>query len=117
MIVEIPIAVTTLDMRQTTSLDGSPYVLDLSWSDRSQSWYLSLFQQRETDVITPVLQGVRISIGYPLLVPAAAVDGRPPGELIAIDTSDTGTDPGFADLGARVRLYYYDADEMVRIRG
>lgn len=112
-IFEIPCDALQPESRQVTSLDGTAYVLDLSWSDRAESWYLSIAIQAAGDP-TPIVQGMRLSIGYPVLA-GVTVEGRPLGEIIPIDVSGgAGTDPTRDDLGTRVRLRYYDAEELGR---
>jgi hypothetical protein len=113
-IVEIPTDASTPQYEQVTSLDGKAYVLELSWSDRSESWYLSVSLQRDNQIADPIVLGMRLSIGYPVLAGVTA-DGRPPGEIFAVDVSGGyGSDPTRYDLGTRVRLVYYDAAEMGR---
>jgi hypothetical protein len=114
MILEIPTDATTTEYEQITSLDGKPYVFGLSWSERAESWYLDVSLQRDNAEPTPIVLGMRLSIGYPLLV-AVTTDGRPPGEIFPVDVSGGfGEDPGRYDLGTRVRLVYYDAAELGR---
>ncbi len=113
-IIDIPLDATSPEYEQVTSLDGKPYVLGLSWSDRSDSWYLNVFLQRDNQTADPIVLGMRLSIGYPVLA-GVNTDGRPPGELFAVDVSGGfGSDPTRYDLGTRVRLVYYDAAEMGR---
>lgn len=100
---EIPIDASQAEFRQVTSLDGVPYVFEFAWSTRSESWYLDLYLQTDTDP-EPIRTGIKITIGWPLLT-GCVLDIRPPGELIADDPSGGG-DPGRLDLGTRVRLYY-----------
>ena len=113
-ILEIPLTPDTPDFRQVASLDGAAYVLDVSFSDRTNSWYVSVLQQREDSEPTPIAEGVRLAVNYPVLA-GIVFDGRPQGELIPIDLTNRGIDPSYEDLGTRVRLYYYDASEMARI--
>lgn len=114
MILEIPIDSLNADSRRVVSLDSSTFVVDLSWSPRASSWYVSILAQNQELAPIPVVQGIRVAIGYPVLAGVTA-DLRPLGELIAVDLSGGyGTDPDRDDLGERVRLYYYDAAEMDR---
>jgi hypothetical protein len=111
---EIPIRVTADDMRLSTTLDGSVYVIDLSWSERTNSWFISVAAQTTTATPTPVITGLRLSINWPALL---GVTGplRPPGELLAIDTTGLGMDALHDELVQRVRLYYYDQIELGRV--
>lgn len=113
-IVEIPLDAASPEFTQVTSLDGKPYVIGLSWSDRSESWYVDVSLQRDNVNADPIALGMRVSIGYPVLA-GVQTDGRPPGEIFAVDVSTVlGSDPTRYDLGTRVRLVYYDAAELGR---
>lgn len=110
MVFEIPLDSIDADFIQTaTTLDGSTYILDFSWSDRSESWYISVYLQTDGNP-TPIVEGVRLSPGWPLML-GVVVDGRPPGELFALDLNGQG-DPGRSDLGGRVKLYYFDQESL-----
>lgn len=111
---DIPVDSLSDDSRQATSLDGTAYLIDLSWSTRSETWYISVFQPQGVEAPTPVIQGIALRIGYPVLA-GVVMDGRPLGEIIAVDLSGAGDDPGHEDLGTRVRLYYYTAAELGRV--
>lgn len=110
---EIPTDSLSDDSRQATALDGSTYLIDLSWSARSETWYVSVFQPRGDEDPTPIVQGIALRINYPVLAGCVA-EGRPPGEILAADLAKTGVDPTHEDLGTRVRLLYYTAAEMGR---
>jgi hypothetical protein len=110
VISEIPIDSVDADSRQTVSLDGSTYLLDLSWSTRSESWYLDLYLQTEVGDPSPIVTGVRLSVGYPLLI-GLPLSGRPPGQLFALDLNGAGP-PNRDDLGTRVKLYYFDVESL-----
>ena len=97
---EIPIDSSQEEFKQVTSLDGTPFVLEFSWSRRSESWYLDLYLQTDTDP-EPVSLGMRVTIDWPLLTGCVA-DNRPAGELMAVGLAD----PGRTDLGTEVRLLY-----------
>jgi|SRR6185503_3657912 len=109
MVFEIPTDAIDADYQQVTELDGSAYLFDFSWSDRSQSWYLSLYLQTDGESL-PISEGMRLSPGWPLLMGVVA-DGRPPGDLFALDLNGQG-DPGRTELGGRVKLYYFDPEAL-----
>lgn len=101
----IPIDSSQEEFRQISSLDGIPYVLEFSWSRRSESWYLDLYLQTDTDP-EPISTGMKLTVGWPLLM-GNVLDIRPSGELILVDTTDQG-DPGRLDLGTRCKLFYFN---------
>lgn len=87
-------------------LEGRSYGFEFYWNDRAAAWFFHL----SDDNGDPILSGRRVSVGIPLLWRFA--DARlPPGELTAIDTAGAGVDPGLSDLGARVKLLYFESTE------
>jgi len=115
MPLEIPIDAKNPESEQVTSLDGTAFVIGVSWSERGESWYLNVSLQRDGQDPAPVLLGARVSVGYPPLL--GVVGERPLGEIVPMDVSDQtgyGADPGRYDLGTRVRLMYYTAEELGR---
>ena len=88
-------------------LDNVTYTLEFQWNFRESSWYLSVKTETGEDIQTNIKVVVEWALG------ARSVDSRwPPGKLIAIDTTNTSTNPGIADLGDRVDLLYYSAAEV-----
>lgn len=82
-------------------LDGQTYTFDFEWNDRDAGWYMSI----SDSVGAPLLSGRRIVLNFPLI--SRYRDARlPAGTIEAIDTGSTDTEPGFADLGDRVKLLY-----------
>jgi hypothetical protein len=98
---------TSLDYEQITQLDGIEYVLRFIWSDRESIWYMHIFDQDENELAT----GIALVVSFPLL--RRYVDPRlPPGALVCVDTSEMGQDIQVStDLGSRVLLMYFTADD------
>jgi hypothetical protein len=102
----LPLVPSTPNYRVSTTLDGVQYVLDVRWNGRSGVWYLDI---RDVDE-DPIAMGIAVVLGSALGI--RTVDARfPPGALIAADMSGEGRDAGFDDLGDRVKVFYYSADE------
>jgi hypothetical protein len=95
----------------TTTLDGVSYTLEFRWNTRDSSWFMSIRLEDGTDVVN----GVKVVVGYPLGFRSRHAS-RPPGMFQALDTSGKKQDPGINDLGARVRLYYFDLAEVNAVR-
>lgn len=92
------------------SLDDVTYTLGLRWNARSETWVLSLL----TAAGEPITVGRAVVIGVPLL--GRIPDPRlPPGVVMAVDLTDSGTRPGRDDLGDRVQLVYLSAAEVAEI--
>jgi len=96
---------------QETLLDGVAFQLGFAWNARQVAWYMSL---RKGDG-TSMLEGIRLVVGMPLLR-KLEVEGRPLGDILALAeaTQDVQGDPGRYDLGDRVKLYYFDGEELGR---
>lgn len=92
-------------------LDDVNYTFAFEWNDRDSGWYLSIHTP-EGDAL---LQGRRVVLNYPLcnLYKTA---GLPAGTIMAIDSSGKDTEPGFGDLGERVKLVYLTAAELGIVR-
>lgn len=71
------------------------------WNERDEAWYFDLLSLEDAVIAA----GIKIVLGVPL--------GRrvqhpifAKGLIVAIDTSELARDPGFDDLGKRVRVCY-----------
>ena len=89
------------------TLDGRTYRLRVRWLPRIATWVLDVADAEGVDL----LLGVPIRPGQSLLRPHVGerLPGRGYGQLIAVDTSGKGHDPGRDDLGTRVQLVYCPA--------
>ena len=88
-------------------LDGETYRLRFLWNDRIEAWTLDVFGSDGT--IRAASLAVRS--GFPINAALRSVAGLPAGILIALARDSDGSDPGLADLGARVRVVYLTAAE------
>ena len=94
--------------RIEVELDAKSYVFDFSWNDRLAAWFFDVLDASD---LTQILSGRRVVVGFPLW--NRFRDPKlPAGVLEAIDTSDAGLDPLFAELGDRVLLVYTPAAEI-----
>jgi hypothetical protein len=91
---------------QRTVLDGREYVLRFSWNDREDRWYLEIADEADS----PIASGIKI---VPNIALARRVrdERMPPGWILALSEDDT--PPLLGELGGRVKLYYYDAAEIL----
>ena len=74
---------------------------------RQESWYLSLFDAANE----PLIVRKRMSIETPILH-RYEIPGLPPGELALLDQSGERAECGFADLGHRCILVYFDPEDF-----
>lgn len=103
---EIKTSTTDPDYTQRTILDGVEYILAFRWNGRAAKWFFSLYDQSGD----PIVEGVKVVADFPLLRPVSDTR-KPPGDLIALDTTGEGRDPGLGELGDRVILTYLDSTE------
>ena len=97
----IPLCLDTPLWTMRTTLDGAEYVLKFDWNDRAQRWIFSLYDVSQN----PLALGVTVHANQNPLLNLPPIL---PGLLAFVDTSSTTpTPPGFADLGRRVRLFYW----------
>jgi hypothetical protein len=93
---------------QSTALDGVDFVLAFDWNQRVGRWSMTL----ATGQGVVMRAGMVLNVGTRLLR-GLTTPGRPAGELVVVDTLERwDLEPGFADLGARFQLVYFDAAEV-----
>ena len=88
-------------------LDKVFFKLDFEWVERSGHWYFSVSDATGKALVS----GQRVVVGTPLLA-RFRNQAMPAGMLIAVDTSSGNVDPGFADLGDRVKLFYLEVADI-----
>lgn len=89
-------------------LDKVTFGFGFEWNDRDSGWYMSI-----ADVSgTVLLSGRRVVLNYPL-INLYRDTALPLGNIMAFDSTGTDTEPGYADLGARVYLAYTPFSELV----
>lgn len=89
--------------RQRVKLDGVRYEIELTWRDRTASWYLSIFTDRGE--LLAASRRLRPSWS-PLELPK---DERLPPGLLYVDGPSEYTRE---DLGRRLRLLYFPISEV-----
>lgn len=96
---------------QVTNIDGTDYVLEFAWHERSSIWRLNISNIEGA----PLATNIPLHVGQDLLVrPRAWGAATPPGLLIVIDTSGVGIDPAIDELGngKRCVLAYFTVAEI-----
>lgn len=93
-------------------LESVKYSFEFIWNDRDGAWYMQVGDGEEN-----ILAGsIRVILGLPLL--GRFRDARlPPGQLLAVDTSNQDLDAGLEDLGSRVAIYYFTQAEVLANTG
>lgn len=88
---------------QRSKLDGTEYELYFEWNERDGRWFFSISDSTGDRIAS----GIKVVADWPLIHRVRDAR-RPPGEIVAIDSTGNGEPPGRDDLGARVKIYYYD---------
>ena len=83
-------------------LDALVYRLAFQFNDREGFWYLSIADESGV----AIRSGIKVVVNTPLLRLIANEDA-PPGELLAVDTTDD-SEPGLTDLGEAALLTYIE---------
>lgn len=104
----IPFVASEPHYRMRTTLDGREYILDVGWNGREGAWYFDLLLDDET----PLAHGLKIVLGR-FIGDRLSHESAPPGIIIASDLSGAGREAGLDDIGTRVNVYYFAADELV----
>lgn len=92
----------------TTTLGDTRYDFTIKWNDRGNVWTIDLV---DSDTQATIFLGVPIVIGCDIFSPFNIGNGS----LIAWDESGTQIDASFDDLGSRVNLYWFSADEVAAV--
>ena len=87
-------------------LDGVTFNIYLQYMFRSDRWYISLSDALEN----PLVMGKKMVIDFSLFE-YNIKSGMPKGQIVLFDTSGTGEECGFADLGNRCKLIYLEDSE------
>lgn len=85
-------------------LDLSIYHLKFAWNSRESSWYMTIQDQDEIDILT----GIKMVPNYLLLDQYKYLPGLPPGDFFLFDLNQIpeNEQPDFDNLGKRYQLLY-----------
>lgn len=106
--VEVPFVPSIGYYRFGTTLNERPYIFDVRWNSRDESWR---FDVREVDE-TLIIAGVKIVLGAYL----GRVSGHQlfrDGVFVAVDLSGKRREAAYDDLGTRVVVEYIPVLELL----
>lgn len=86
------------------TLAGNNYYLEFNWNLASLNYFVSISDGNNV----PLLMGIPMVIDYDL-TSRFQIPGLFPGVLLLYDTSRTGTECGFGELGQRCILLYQES--------
>ena len=87
-----------------TLLDGRLYKFTMQYHQREDRYYFDLFDATSAAIV----HGVKVMLNVSLLRKVADLR-KPPGTLLALDTSGSDVEAGLGELGSRVLLIYEEA--------
>lgn len=110
MIFFLPVQEDASNQRARVSLDGKTYYIDLLWNGRVGAWFLSLFDAEQNALV----RSRKLVTNRPILARVRYTPGLPPGEIFALDPSESIDYAQYDQLGPKrgVTLCYFDAAEM-----
>jgi uncharacterized protein DUF6983 len=121
MALTIPLRTDLFSYTQSLVLDGASVDLWLSYNTRDTRWYWSLYlTSTPFDADggrVPIIGGLPVTVSWPFWRQFRYLASLPGGDLLALDESGQGLDPGQFDLGNRVQLYYMTAAELAALGG
>jgi hypothetical protein len=106
---QLPLIPSNPNYRMVTAVDGVQLILDLRWNGRDAAWYMDV--HAEDDAETPIIHGAKLVIGA-LIMGRVASDLLPIGAFFVEDSSNLARDAGLDDMGERVVLLFYSAEEL-----
>lgn len=101
---QIQLPTVTANFSIRVNLGSDVYRLSFHYNERLTRWFLSMYDQDDS----AIFEGYALLLGLDYLR-MVRDDRLPDGILILDDSTSTGTECGFDDLGERCNLYYvYD---------
>ena len=110
----IPFIPSDNNYRLRVPLAGTMYLFDVHWnsrdSDGAGAWYFDIREEDET----PIALGVKVVLGGRIGFGNTHIFFKQH-SLSVFDTSGTGVDAGYDDLGARVIVLHETADDILNL--
>lgn len=88
--------------------DGVSYTLRIDWNGRAACWTLGIKDADGADL----LRGKALRLGSLRLRRHGRASGLPAGDLLLVDLTGAGEDPGLATLARDFALLYYTSGEL-----
>jgi hypothetical protein len=89
------------------ALGDAEFRIALLYNEREDLWHMDLYTADDE----PLILGQRMAINA-LLLEAHPRDGMPAGDLQLFDTTASGLECGFEDLGTRCEFYYWPPEDL-----
>jgi hypothetical protein len=103
---------------QTTTLEGTSYLLNFSYSQREDCWYMSMADANGVDIYNGMKLICSPPTGPNALLFKCRDPRRPPGDFFVLSGNQDLSPPGLNDLvlnSGRCQLYYMTSDVLALI--
>jgi hypothetical protein len=92
------------------NLDGLAYIIDFSYSEREDRWYMDFYDEDRN----PLLLGIKVVPGYFLYEFQRDFREMPQGDLMCLTAQDLTDPPGWNQLGIdqAYKLVYWPLDPL-----
>lgn len=97
--------------RFITTLEQLPFVIDVRWNSRDESWYMDVRRDDGTAIRT----SIRLILNAVPLTGRVADADAPPGALFVMDLTRSGKEATFDDMAHRVIVIYLSAEEVAEV--
>jgi hypothetical protein len=89
------------------ALGDAEFRITLLYNEREDLWHMDLYTADDE----PLILGQRMAIDA-FLLSAHPKDGMPAGELMLFDSTDSGAECGFEDMGTRCEFCYVPPEDL-----
>lgn len=108
MILKLPVLQEGPLFGFSVELEGVNYGFTFRWNERSSQWSMDVADGDGNLLVA----GIRVVVDVPMLLRYRSIPRLPPGDIVAVDSTDQSRDPDFEDLGRRVEVFYISSDEI-----
>ncbi len=108
MAISLPFLVSDNNYTLVCPIDDEAIEFDVRWNSRDEAWYLDIYEDDDTVIALNVKLVLGVSLGRKSRHPFFQSH-----TMIAVDTTGSGTDPGYDDLGSRVQIIVENVSSVV----
>lgn len=103
-VIELPVSNETSHNGFQVELEGAIYNLDFYFNTRLERWVFDILDQGEAPLLVgiPLLTGQSLAFGY-------TIEGLPPGEFQAVDTTGQNRHADRDTLGNEIKVVYLES--------
>lgn len=106
MAISVPFITSRTNYTLAVPIDDEQILFDVRWNSRDAAWYLDIYEADDSIIAL----NVKVVVGI-RLAKRSQHEFFQNHIIIAVDTANTGKDPGFDDLNTRVLLVVQTVDD------